>query len=183
MSSDGSGERLIAGGPAQEFGASWSPDGKQLVFWTDRTGRFEICVAPSSGGRVKQLTTDGGWMPSWSRDGRSIAYLGLDQTLRSLPAGGGQAKILVEPAALGPVVAVEGWSVDSRKIYFRVERPGGSLDIAEVGSDGSNPSVLVRFDDPDRPAYRQDFTTDGKNIYFTVGRHEADIWIMELKRR
>ena len=183
MSSDGSGERVIAGGPAQEFGAGWSPDGKQLVFWTDRTGRFEICVAPSSGGPLRQLTTGGGWMPVWSRDGSSIAYLGMDQTLRSLPAGGGPEKILVRPATFGLVVAVEAWSADSRKIYFRVERPDGSQDIAQVGSDGSNPSIVVRFDDRDRPAYRPDFTTDGKNFYFTVGRHEADIWVMDLRKR
>ena len=181
--SDGSGERVIASGPAHEYGAGWSPDGKQLVFWTDRTGRFELCIAPSSGGPLRQLTTNGGWMPVWSRDGKSIAYLGMDQALRLIPAGGGPEKILVRPAMFGPVVAVAAWSADSRKIYFRVERPDGSLDIAQVGSDGRNPSIVVRFDDRERPAYRPDFTTDGKTFYFTVGRHEADIWVMDLRKR
>ena len=185
MNSDGSGERVIASGPAHEYGSGWSPDGKRLLFWTDRTGRFEICVAPSSGGPLRQLTTGGGWMPAWSKDGKWIAYLGMDQSLRLIPAGGGPEKILVRPATFGPVVAVAtgGWSADSRKIYFRVERPDGSLDIAQVGPDGSNPSLLVRFDDRERPSYRPDFSTDGKNFYFTVGRHEADIWVMDLRKR
>jgi len=183
MSADGSGERVIANGPAHEFGGGWSPDGKQLVLWTDRTGRFEISVAPANGGPLRQLTTGGGWMPAWSRDGRSIAYLGMDGTVRVIAAGGGSEKILVRPATFGPAVAVASWSADSQRIYFRVERPDGSLDIAQVGSDGSNPSILVRFDDRERPAYRPDFSTDGKSFYFTVGRHEADVWVMDLRKR
>jgi len=155
------------------------------VLWTDHTGRFEIYVAPAAGGALKQLTTGGGWMPAWSKDGKSIAYLGMDQTLRLIPAGGGGGpeKILVRPATFGPVVAVEAWSADSRKIFFRVERPDGSMEIAQVGPDGSNPTIVVRFDDRDRPAYRPDFGTDGKTFYFTVGRHEADIWVMDLRKR
>ena len=183
MSSDGSNQRLIAGGPGHEFGAGFSPDGKQLVFWTDHTGRFEICTVPFEGGSLRQLTHNGGWMPNWSKDGKWIAYLGIDQTLRLIPAAGGPEKILVTPKAFGPVVAVGGWSADSRKIYFRLQRPDGSLDIAQVALDGTNPSIVVHFDDHDRPAYRPDFSSDGKNFYFSVGHHEADVWVMDLRKK
>jgi hypothetical protein len=33
------------------------------------------------------------------------------------------------------------------------------------------------------PGYRSDFSTDGKTIYVTVGKHEADIWVMDLKKK
>jgi Tol biopolymer transport system component len=78
---------------------------------------------------------------------------------------------------------IGGWSADSRKIYFRVLAPDGSFNIAQVSLDGSNPSLLVRFDDPERRGYRPEFSTDGKTIYFTVGKHEADIWVMDLKKK
>ncbi|HKR09699.1 MAG TPA: protein kinase, partial [Gemmatimonadaceae bacterium] len=183
VSSDGSNERLIAGGPGHQFGGGFSPDGKQIVLWTDHTGRFEIYTVPFEGGSLRQVTHNGGWMPSWSKDGKWIAYLGIDRTLRMVPAAGGPEKILVSPDVFGTIVAVGGWSADSRKIYFRVQRPDGSLDIAQVTPDGSNPSIVVHFDDRDRPAYRPDFSNDGKNFYFSVGHHEADIWVMDLRKK
>ena len=183
MSADGSAEQIIAGGPAHEFMGVWSPDGSQLAFWSDRTGRFEIYVVPATGGNARRLTSEGGYEPHWSRDGKFIAYGGADAALRVIPAQGGREKVLVPPAMFGAVTAVGGWSADSRKIYFRVLAPDGSLNIAQVSLDGSNPSLLVRFDDRERRGYRSDFSTDGKTIYVTVGKHEADIWVMDLKKK
>jgi serine/threonine-protein kinase len=185
MSADGSAERKIAGGPAHEYGGAWSPDDNQLAFYSDRTGRMEIYVIPATGGNARRLTSEGGARPLWSPDGKSIAYLSAsrDEALRVIPAQGGREKILVPPATFGAVTAVGGWSADSRKIYFRARAADGSLNIAQVSLDGSNPSLLVRFDDRERRGYRSFFSTDGKTIYVTVGKHEADIWVMDLKRK
>jgi TolB protein len=182
MSADGSGERMIAGGPAEEYAGVWSPDGSQLGFWSNRTGRNEIYVVPSTGGNARRLTSEGGGFLNWSRDGKLIAYSGVDGSLRVIPAQGGRENVVVPPALFGAVTAVGGWSADSRKIYFRVLAPDGSPNIAQVSLDGRNPSLLVRFDDPERRGYRSDFTTDGKTIYLPVGKHEADIWVMDLKK-
>jgi Tol biopolymer transport system component len=110
-------------------------------------------------------------------------YKGGDDALQLIDPRGGQSKILVSRGTFGRVVSVGGWSADSRKIYFRVLAADGSLNIAQVSVDGSNPSLVVRFDDRQRRSYRPDFTTDGKTIYFTIGRHEADIWVMDLKKK
>jgi eukaryotic-like serine/threonine-protein kinase len=183
MSADGSSERMLAGGPAHEFSGVYSPDGSQIVFYADRTGRPEIFVVPATGGAVKQLTKEGGDVPVWSPDGKFIAYQGPDVALRVVPAQGGPERVLVAPAVLGWVSMVNGWSADSRKIYFRVQARDGSLNIAQAPLDGGKPSLLVRFDDAERKAYRSDFSTDGKNIYVTIGKHEADIWVMDLKKK
>jgi Tol biopolymer transport system component len=121
--------------------------------------------------------------PRWSRDGKFIAYSGTDGTLRVIPAQGGPERVVVSPALFGAVIAIGAWRADSRKIYFRVLAPDGSLNIAQVHLDGSNPSLLVRFDDPERRGYGQEFSTDGKTIYFAVGKHEVDIWVMDLKKK
>ena len=183
MSADGSAERMIAGGAAHEFAGVWSPDGRELAFESDRTGRDEIYVVPATGGNARQLTSQGGFVPRYSPDGNFIAYGGADGSLRVISPQGGPAKVLVAPTVLGAVDWIGGWSADSKKLYFRVTAPNADLNIAQVSVDGSNPSLLVRFDDRERPAYRPEFSTDGKTIYVTVGKHEADIWVMDLKKK
>jgi Tol biopolymer transport system component len=183
MSADGSSERVVSGGPAHEWGGRWSPDGKQLVFPSEGTGRAEIYVVPAAGGNARRLTSKGGGSPYWSPDGKLIAFIGPDGTLRVIPVQSGGEKIVVPPSVFGAVKEIGGWSADSRKIYFRVLAPDGALNIAQVSADGSNPSLLVRFDDRERRAYRAEFSTDEKTIYVTVGKHEADIWVMDLKKK
>ena len=40
--------------------------------------------------------------------------------------------------------------------------------------------VTSNFDDPDFQSRRNEFTTDGTRLYFTVGNHESDLWVVEL---
>lgn len=57
--------------------ASWSPDGKRIVF---RTAGSNLWIMNSDGSDMSPLTMDGmvdGWRSSWSPDGRRIAYTSL----------------------------------------------------------------------------------------------------------
>jgi WD40 repeat protein len=42
-----------------EIGARWSPDGKQLVFLSDRSGATEVWIADVDGANLRQATFDG----------------------------------------------------------------------------------------------------------------------------
>ena len=58
-----------------QFGPTASPDGQFVAYVSDETGRFEVFVVPLRGpGRRRQVTTDGGVEPMWSRDGRELFY-------------------------------------------------------------------------------------------------------------
>ena len=193
VSADGAIERLIASGPAHEFSGTWSPDGKQIAFESDRTGQIEIYIVPSTGGGTpRRLTTGGGSLPRWSPDGKFIAYtvtatntpgVAPDAPLRVIPVEGGPVRAIPIPASFGEMAAIEGWSADGKKLYFRVIAPNGDRNIAEASLDGTPPMTLVRFDDREKRPFNPFFTTDGKTIYFTLGRHEADLWLMDLKKR
>jgi serine/threonine-protein kinase len=62
--------RAVRGSKANELGASFSPDGKWIVYQSDETGRPEIYVEPYPGpGERVQLTADGAQTPRWARNG------------------------------------------------------------------------------------------------------------------
>src|SRR5206468_7923766 len=74
----------------------WSPDGKQIVFYSDARGNRDIYVIRADGGVPKQLTTNPSEdsNPDWSADGKWICFSsdrrGHDE-LWKLPVGGGEA--------------------------------------------------------------------------------------------
>src|SRR5450755_695915 len=56
-----------------------SPNGQWLAYFSDETGRFEVYVQtfPTPGGKW-QVSTNGGALPVWSRDGKELFFSGLD---------------------------------------------------------------------------------------------------------
>ena len=79
--SDLNGKNLVRRAADKRFdnnpAASWSPDGKRIVF---RTADSNLWIMNSDGSNPSPLTVDGmvdGWRSSWSPDGRKIAYTSL----------------------------------------------------------------------------------------------------------
>ncbi len=62
----------------------WSPDGKTLAFWSDRSGEYELTVRPADGaGSDRKVTSLGAgfrYTPFWSPDSRKVAF--IDQAMR-----------------------------------------------------------------------------------------------------
>ncbi len=61
---------------ANEYNASYSPDGTKIAYISDRTGKPELFLMPASGNNPVQLTSNGcvNEVPTWSPDGRSIFW-------------------------------------------------------------------------------------------------------------
>jgi Tol biopolymer transport system component len=126
MSIDGSGLRKLTDDPAKDRGPVWSPDGRQVAFYSDRSGRYAIWTIDRDGGNLRQRTpnTDMALVPIWSPDGRSIVYASIDSparpvyrfTLRDEPVPiEEQERIPVDPGR-GEFPAVQSWSPDGRKL-------------------------------------------------------------------
>lgn len=71
------GKRLLVTHPAQDYYASWSPDGKKLVFVSNRDGNEEIYLVSIDGTGLVNLTNHPAneFNPVWSPSGRFIAFL------------------------------------------------------------------------------------------------------------
>ncbi len=58
-------------------GAAWSPNGKQIAFYSDRAGSNDLYVVNNDGTAMRQLTTSksADSEPSWSPDGNTLVFL------------------------------------------------------------------------------------------------------------
>lgn len=73
-----------------ERSAKLSPNGQWLAYASNETKRYEIYVQtfPSLGGKW-QVSTSGGTLPVWSRDGKELFFIGADQQLMTVEVKGG----------------------------------------------------------------------------------------------
>jgi len=70
---DAKAEPLVAS-ENPEFSPALSPDGRWLAYMAIDGVRAEVYVRPFRGGTSRQISTDGGREPRWSRDGRELFY-------------------------------------------------------------------------------------------------------------
>ncbi|MFI4946298.1 MAG: protein kinase, partial [Burkholderiales bacterium] len=116
-----------AGGPAVKLVAhaaqpAWTPDGRSIVFSSDRKGHWDIWTVAADGGEPRALTDDVDidYQPAVSPDGQWLAYasvLAPNQrlALRVIPVAGGPARELPVP---GGMILSPAWSADGSWIYF-----------------------------------------------------------------
>jgi Tol biopolymer transport system component len=75
----------------EDFSVRIAPDGRWIAFATDDSGRVEVYVTsfPNPVERW-QLSTAGGTMPRWRKDGKELFYVSLDGKLMSVDIQGGK---------------------------------------------------------------------------------------------
>jgi Tol biopolymer transport system component len=79
----GPGEPLqLTRDPTPDWNPKFSPDEREVVFYSYRTGGREVWVMPTDGGPARQLTyTNGGSaFPDWPRTGGDIFFTQRDPT-------------------------------------------------------------------------------------------------------
>jgi TolB protein len=80
MNADGSDQRQITKLGGANFGPSWTPDGKRIVFSSNyrnpRSGNFDLYLIDKDGSNLEQLTFDNAFdgFPMFSPDGKKIIW-------------------------------------------------------------------------------------------------------------
>lgn len=72
-------KNLTQSSGVNEIYPAWSPDGKNLVYWSDKSGEYELCIMKADGsGKEKKLTDIGmgyKYQPIWSPDSKKIFFI------------------------------------------------------------------------------------------------------------
>jgi Tol biopolymer transport system component len=97
----------LAQTPFDEKGARFSPDGRWIAYYSNESGSREVYLRPvgEAGERVR-VSSGGGTMPRWRRDGRELYYVASDGTIMHVPlsiAGG-----RMQPGAAEVMFRVDG---------------------------------------------------------------------------
>lgn len=76
---DGSGHRPLTDGKHNDSSPRWSPDGKRIVFVSDREGSSQLYVLWLDKGTISRLTNlqESPSSPNWSPDGQMISFASL----------------------------------------------------------------------------------------------------------
>jgi dipeptidyl aminopeptidase/acylaminoacyl peptidase len=67
--------RQLTSTPKSDRHPRWSPDGKHILFHSNRSGSNQLWVIGIDGGEARQLTTLSTETGLWSRDGKRIAFV------------------------------------------------------------------------------------------------------------
>jgi len=157
---------------AHDREVDWSPDGRQIVFLSDRSGEEELWLVPQDGqGEAKQLTEGGAarrFGPRFSPDGKWVAFSDKSGRLLICDIEKRQVKELARDR--GGNLGDYTWSPDSRWLAFSLanETTFRSVHVTSVesGEDHVVTPVLWNCAEPT-------WSPDGKYLWFFSDREYA----------
>ncbi len=102
---------------------AWSPDGKFISYFSDRSGEYKLYIAAADGltppREVALPNHKHYYTPQWSPDGKKILYTDTDLKLWVLDVASGQAKVMGNDPWMVPTRTMNPvWSPDSRWIAY-----------------------------------------------------------------
>ena len=109
MEANGTGQKQLTADAGNTRVPSVSPDGRYVVFMSDRAGTSHIWRIDIGGSNARQLTNgDGGWSPDCAPDGRWVFYLLRSGGLEKVPIDGGDTVQVLDKASRGVGVSPDG---------------------------------------------------------------------------
>ena len=150
-----------------------SPDGRQILFSSDRAGNHDLWLMPVEGGEPQQLTIEStpDWNPRWSPNGKKIAFYAYRSGNRDIwvmPSEGGPARQVTFNDTPDTYPA---WSPNGKEIAFDSRRSGNNAIWVIPAAGGEARQVTERGSYPR-------WSPDGKWLSFLsrFGETRLGLW-------
>ena len=160
---------------------SWSPNGLQIVFHSDRSedGNQDVHIADADGSNVRRLTSEPAldFIPKWSPDGRRIAF-NTERSGRTevwvMNVDGTDQHRLID----GGDSFVGSWSPDGMRIAFASNRDG-DYEVYTADAAGSDVTQITTSAASD---YDPRWSPDGAQLLFVSFRDgEAELYLVDAE--
>jgi dipeptidyl aminopeptidase/acylaminoacyl peptidase len=169
--------------------STWSPDGKQVAFISNISGRNNLWLVPATGGWPTQLTISDQRQaqPVWSPDSAWIAYI-------SDHDGDEQWDVFLVSPKTGDVVNVTmsadsaevdpAWSPDSQQLAYATKpKTGSSYEIELIDVATRHVRHLTKNTPKELSNHAPIFSRDGKFIVYTQSHatgKDANVFLVDL---
>jgi serine/threonine protein kinase/Tol biopolymer transport system component len=185
MNSDGSNRKQLTFNASYNHNPVVSPDGRYIVFTSDRAGQRNVWRMNIDGTDPKQLTNSlADFTPAITPDNQWVIYTSLSNgilTLWKVPIIGGAPTEIIHRGTFNAVVSPDG------KLIAYLFTEGTSLGappnrIAVIAFEGGDPVKI--FEVPQGNAGARtilDWSRDGRSILYTVvNNNVSNIWSQPL---
>lgn len=170
-------------------GPAWSPDGKEIVFTTNLTGRNNLWKVAAAGGWPVQLTQsdDRQSGAAWSPDGKWIVYeqdYGGSEIydLFAIPASGGSPVNLTRTPDISESSAL--WSPDGKSLAISIKpKTAPSYDVGLLDWRTREVRNLTREQTHNRMWQAVVWSPDGRTIYANranAGETDCDVYRIDV---
>src|SRR5690349_9928214 len=139
---------------------AWSPDGKQISYFSDKSGEYELYIESQDGltpaREIKIPTTGHFYTAAWSPDGKRIMFHDTNLHLWVVDVATGQAKIvgndpwMVPTRTMNPVWSPDGkWIAYSKhlnSLYKAIEVVNVETGVSKQVTDGLADAMFPAWD-------------------------------------
>lgn len=160
---------------ASEIAPLWSPDGRSVAYFSDKSGEYKLVIAPQDGiapaREIALPEPSRPYSPSWSPNGRKIAYQDTHFRIWVIDVATGVGKVAdTDPYFMADRSVVPVWSPDSRWLAYpkRLKSLLRALFVYDVES-GAVKQMTDGLADATSPAW----DASGKYLWFFASTNFA----------
>jgi Tol biopolymer transport system component len=165
MKTDGTERQQLTAESGNNSFPTVSPDGRFIVFESDRTGKINLWRMDADGGNPVRLTDgEGEKMPAYSPDGRWIFYTSADDSsLWKVSVEGSKIEKIADGYRRVPAISPDGKWLAS---IYKDSHPESPLKIELLPLTVNEDVKIFDFPPNIRPVLLLRWTPDGQNITF-----------------
>lgn len=184
----GSGEpqNLTKGSTANDRRPSWSPDGREIAFFSDRDGDWGLYTVPAIGGNARNLLPlpasvlrNSSHAPQWSQDETRLFVLENENSRNfviTLSLESLQTTRVALPEHESPLVWDLSVRPDDRRFAY-VEAGGGNPEVTRLWTIAASGGEAIPLTDGRTKVWNPTWSADGSKIFYVSNRGgRMDLW-------